>query len=232
MRIVLHLGSSIKAYRERGRWWRPPQCVCVAASDLVSRHSAYGHGVEPGNQETIRVWRFRGKGCRKVFSVLPDLLLPHCTYPAEVRDQAVIAYVRGEGTYGEIAARFGVAKSTVWRWVHQLGRLAARWLLVALAQLRLAGLPDGPVLYRHELRALFIRRRVRLAGMLEALLVIEALVGWVERLRQGMLHAGKGPLACGLHGFCWHVLEPLAAGVLGTGPPHTRDGTACSPRGG
>lgn len=44
--------------------------------------------------------------------MLPDLLLPGCSYPAEVRDRAVTAYVTGHGTYEEIAADLGVGKAT------------------------------------------------------------------------------------------------------------------------
>lgn len=77
--------------------------------------------------------------------------------------------------------------------------------------LRQLGLPDGPIVFRHELCALFLRRRVRRPGMLEALLLVEALLDWVERLRRALLRQGRGPLPAGLHAFGCHVLQALQA---------------------
>lgn len=151
-------------------------------------------------------------------SVLPDLLLPGCSHPAEVRDRAVLAYLTGKRTYEDVASEVGVAKSTVWRWVFEAGRQAASWLEQIRALLRRLGLPDGPVHFRHELRALFVARRVRRPGMLEALLVLDALVEWADRLRRALLQQGRGPLAAGLHGFCHHVLAPLASSAISSGP--------------
>ena len=51
-----------------------------------------------------------------LLSVLADVWLPRCSYPAATRDRAVAAYVSGRGTYEAIATEIGVAKSTVWRW--------------------------------------------------------------------------------------------------------------------
>ena len=208
MHIVVHLGDSSKPYRDLISGWRPPECVC-GESDEAMLHDAYPHWAGPGERQEIPLLRFRGRRCRRVFSVLPDLLLSCCSYPASVRDQAVARYVRGEGTYEEIARELGVAKSTVWRWVFETGQRADAWLEQVQTLLRRLGLPCGPVIFRHELRALFVRRRVRRPGMLEALILIEALLEWMERLREALLRAGRGPLPSGWHAFGWHVLDRL-----------------------
>ena len=230
MHIVVHLGDSVKSYRELTSGWRSSECVCAEA-DVAMVHDGYPHWAGPGEEKAILILRFRGRDCRRVFSVLPDILLPGCSYPAAVRDRAVAAYVRGQGTYEEIARGLGVAKSTVWRWVHQAGLHAAAWLEQSLTLLRQIGLPSGPVTFRHELRSLFLRRRVRRPGMLESLILIEALLGLVARAREALLRAGRGPLPAGLHAFGRHVLDRLGRREARAGPD-PRDGTSWSPRGG
>lgn len=217
VRIVIHFGPSIKAYRELCRRWTPPACL-AGDGDAVRLHDTYPHGAALSQQEPIRILRFRGRRCGCVVSVLPDLLLPGCSHPAEVRDRAVLAYVTGKGTYEEVAAEVGVAKSTVWRWVFQAGQQAESWLQQIRGLLRRLGLPDGPVHFRHELRALFLVRRVRRPGMLEALLVLDALVGWVDQLRHALLELRPGPLAAGLHAFCHHILHRMTSSSIPAGP--------------
>jgi transposase-like protein len=213
----MHLGSSIKAYRELWRRWTPPGCL-AGDGDAAKLHDGYAHWAGPDQKEPLRIVRFRGRRCWCVVAVVPDLLLPGCSHPAEVRDRAVEAYVTGQGTYQEVATEVGVAKSTVWRWVFEAGSRGEAWLEQVRALLRRLGLPDGPVAFRHELRALFLRRRVRRPGMLEALLLLEALLGWVERLRQALLRQGRGPLPAGLHAFGYHVLERLEAASARASP--------------
>ncbi|MDE3074835.1 MAG: hypothetical protein KGJ86_05355 [Chloroflexota bacterium] len=217
MYIVMHMGSSIKAYRQLCRTWTPSACL-AGDGDAVKLHDAYAHWAGPDQKEPIPILRFRGRRCWCVVTVLPDLLLPGCSHPAEVRDRAVEAYVTGQGTYEEVAAEVGVAKSTVWRWVFAAGRQAAAWLEQVRRLLRQLGLPDGPVTFRHELRALFLLRGVRRPGMLEALLLLEALLGWVERLRRALLERGRGPLPAGLHAFGWHGLARLQEASARAGP--------------
>ena len=154
-------------------------------------------------------FRCRRRGCGGVLSVVADLWLPRCSYPAATRDRAVAAYVSGHGTYEAIAAEIGVAKSTVWRWVAAAVVRAAAWLERIRQWLRRFGVADGPILIRHELRTLFLRRRVRRPGMLEGLLLVEALLTWMQRLRQVLMRHGHGPLAEGLFAFGAHVLDRL-----------------------
>lgn len=212
MLIVVHLGGSIKSYRELSRHWTPDGCPGCGSSSLVL-HDGYPHGSEPGDARPVWFVRFRcrRRGCGSVVSVLADLWLPRCGYPAATRDRAVAAYVSGQGTYEAIATEIGVAKSTVWRWVAAAVARAAAWLESICRWLRRLGEPDGPILFRHELRTLFLGRRVRRPGMLEGLLLVEALGGLAQRLRQVLLRHGHGPLAAGLFAFGVHVLDRLEA---------------------
>jgi predicted nucleic acid-binding protein len=139
-------------------------------------------------------------------------------YPASVRDQAVAAYVSGQGTYLAIATEVGVSPSTVWRWVYGLTCAAARWLRTARLWLRRLGCPITPIQFRDDLRALFLQRGVRRPGMLEGLLTAEAALIWLQRLRQALLDRRQGPLADGIWGFGVHVVERLAEGTNPAGP--------------
>ena len=49
--------------------------------------------------------------------------------PAKLRERAVVSYESGEGSYGEVAERFGVGARTLERWVQRYresGELCAR----------------------------------------------------------------------------------------------------------
>ena len=212
MVIVVHLGVSIKSYRERSRSWAPAQCP-VCGDQRLRPHDQRPHGALTPADAPLMLDRFRCRGrlCQARVTVLPDLLLPHCSYPAEVRDRAVWAYVNGQGTYEEIAARVGASKSTVWRWVFAAVRRGQAWLATVQTELAALGEPDGPVLFRHDLRALFVLRRVRRPGMIEGLVVVQALFLWIGRLRQAWLDRQWGPLPEGLFAFGCHVLDRLQA---------------------
>jgi transposase-like protein len=215
MFIIVHLGTSIKACRDGLRSWAPARCP-RCGGDRVRPHDTYLHEAEPG-QRPLEIPRFRCGRCGARFSVLPDALLPRCSYPALVRDRAVQRYVRGEAPYEAIAAEMGVSKSTVWRWVHAATESGARWLTQTQAGLRALGEADGPVVFRHDLRALFLQRRVRRPGMLEGLVVVEALLGWMDRLRAALERRHLGPVPAGLFAFGRQVA--WAAGVgMASGP--------------
>jgi transposase-like protein len=227
MQIVVHLGTTVKSCRERGRHWRPA-CCPACGRERPRWHGAYAHGGEPGDRQGLRVERFVCAGCRQVVGVLPDLLLRGASYPASTRDRAVAAYVTGRATYAAIAREVGVSCSTVWRWTYAATQAAAGWMERARAGLRSLGEPEEPVRYREDLRALFARRRVRRPGMLHGLLLVEALVEVVCRLREALLARGLGPLAAGLHAFGHHVLARLE-NIRACDRVLTRDGTSCPP---
>jgi transposase-like protein len=228
MQIIAHLGTTIKACRERSRHWRPARCPGCGQEGL-GWHGRYGHGGEPGDAQGLLIERFACGACRRSLSVLPDLLLPRASYPAPTRDRAVTTYVTGQATYAAIARELGVSQSTVWRWTHAATEAAAGWLEATRAGLRALGEPDGPVRFRPELRALFLRRRVRRPGMLEGLLLLQALLEWVQRLRAAMLAHRLGPLAAGLHAFGHHVLTRLSHLWRWPAGAVTQDGTSCPP---
>ncbi len=60
--IVMHLGSSIKAYRDLCRRWTPAGCL-AGDGDTVKLHGTYAHWAGPDQKEPIQILRFRGRRC-------------------------------------------------------------------------------------------------------------------------------------------------------------------------
>lgn len=216
MPIVMHLGARIKEYRELSPGWLPPGCL-LCGKGPVRRHQLRERTGEPGGAK-LWTYRYRCRRCGRVFAVLPDVMVVGAWYPASVRDQAVEAYVRGEGTYLAIATEVGVSPSTVWRWVYAFTCRASRWLSAARLWLWRLGYPMEAIRFRDDLRALFLARGVRRPGMLEGLLTAEAVVIWLGRLRQALLDRRQGPLAGGIWGFGVHIVEHLVEGASPAGP--------------
>ena len=112
MTIVVHpVADCIEPYRQRSWHWSPSECPACGGC-LLWPHDRYAHGGEPGDADPVRIQRFPcgGRGYAVRVTILPDLLLPRCSYPAEVCERAVAAYVNGQGTYEQVAAAVGVAK--------------------------------------------------------------------------------------------------------------------------
>jgi transposase-like protein len=158
----------------------------------------------------LEVRRYDCRACASRITVAADCLLPGAVYPAAVREWATQEYLSGRATYRELAEQIGCSKSTCWRWMRELTRQAAGWLQCCREQLAAAGEPVGPVVLPEGKRALWQRRRIRTEGMLEGLLVAEALAEWVDRLRAAWRRRPR-VLPVGRWAFGKHVLERLGS---------------------
>lgn len=158
----------------------------------------------------LRLRRYDCQACGGHTTVAPDCLVPGAVYPAKVREWARQAYLSGAFTYQQAAAQIGCSKSTCWRWMRELTNCAAGWLQSCRAQLAAAGAPVGPVVLPLAKLALWQRRRIRARGMLEGLLVAEALDEWVDKLRQAWRQRPR-VLPSSVWAFGIHVLDRLAA---------------------
>lgn len=216
MPIVVHLGGTIKDYRELSPGWLPSACL-LCGKGPVRRHQLRPHAGPPGGPK-LWTYRYRCRCCGRVLAVVPDVMLVGGRYPASVRDQAVEAYVSGQGSYLAIATEIGVSPSTVWRWVFAFTCQASGWLSAARLWLGRMGYPMETIRFRDDLRTLFLGRGVRRPGMLEGLLIGEAVLIWLQRLRSALLDRGKGPLAGGVWGFGVHVLQHLVEASSSAGP--------------
>jgi transposase-like protein len=156
----------------------------------------------------LELRRYRCRACGSRITAAADCLLPRAVYPAAVREWATQEYLSGRATYQELAEQIGCSKSTCWRWIRALTRFAAEWLQCCREQLAAAGQRVGPVVLPEAKRALWQRRRIRAEGMLEGLLLAEALLEWVDRLRAAWRPRPQ-LLPPGVWAFGEHVLERL-----------------------
>ena len=63
--------------------------------------------------------------CNQSWTLRPAWLYPHRTFEPDVAEAAALAYLsEPAATYAAVAAAFGAATTTAWRWVSWVGRLA------------------------------------------------------------------------------------------------------------
>lgn len=221
MLIVAHIGENLNEYRLLCDRYFPESCPTCSSSRL--RHHDH-HMHNAGDQEPVPVYRFRcnRRGCRQVFTVLPDLFEPGQSIPTATKEKAVLAYAATVSTCSQAAETVGVSASTVWRWVEQASTGAPEW--VAQMQNWLHSVYPGTyvaVAVDETLRPRWLSRRLRLAEKVTRLLLLEYLPVLVKRCRRAAekllrLHSAPAvqtgwPPTC--LGFCWRILP----GLVGSG---------------
>ena len=161
-----------------------------------------------GADVEMREQRYACRECGLRITVLPDCLVPFGRYPSASRDFVIEAYLSGRCTHRGGAAVVSCSQSTSWRWVRALTWEAGSWVQTCREQVTAAGEAVGPLILPESKRSLWQRRRIRAAGMLEGLLLGEALLGWVERLRAAWRRR-REVLPERFWSLCRHILAPL-----------------------
>lgn len=231
MMIFLPLGDIVKEAAERLRAFHLDRCPCceapcplfvcirwrqvpVGLKPSVSGGKGRHGDVVPEEVVPVPLLRYRchRRNCRAVITVSAESLVKGGVYPVAVRELVAEEYLSGRATYGQIAEQVGCSASTAWRWMRALTWRSAIWLQACREWLAAEGEPTAEVELRQDLRALWQRRRVRAAGMLDGLLVAEALGSWIDRLR-AKWRRWERVLPRGRWGFGLHVLDALTAGA-------------------
>ena len=186
MTIFVPLGSDVKVAADRLRRWDLEACPRCGAKrlrvhDERMRRVPLGDGT--GADVEMRERRYACRECGLRITVLPDCLVPFGRYPSASRDFVIEAYLSGRCTHRGGAAVVSCSQSTSWRWVRALTWEAGSWVQTCREQVAAAGEAVGPLVLPESRRTLWQRRRIRAAGMLEGLLLGEALFGWVECFR-------------------------------------------------
>lgn len=231
MFIVDHIGDSINEYRLLAGRYFPATCPECGWDEKFRRHGHYMHNA--GDVEPVPVFRFRcnQKGCRQVFSVLPDLFTPNQSLPTSTEEQAVLQYAATLGTCAQVAETAGVSASTVWRWVHRAASRVDQWISDMQRWLQEALVGDYVAVDVDDtLRPRWRSRRIRLQGKVTQLLLLDRLPRLVKQCRKtvteilGRRLAASVPVAWPTTslGFCRQVLPELLGSDFPTHKPEKR----------
>lgn len=218
MLIVAHIGDIINEYRLLCHRYFPVACP-TCGGERFRRQGHYLHNV--GDQDPVSIFRFRcnRQGCRQVFTVLPDLFIPQQSLPAEAQEQAVFQYAATVGTCSQVAQRASVCTSTIWRWVERAAGMTSQWVTQIQTWLRSV----NPGVYvaadvDESLRPRWHTRRLRVAGKLTCLLLLDRLPTLVRECRQvvaALVQPRPDTWMAGLPtttlGFCRQVLPSLSS---------------------
>jgi hypothetical protein len=184
-----------KAYGEhigpdRGRPARPAHCVFCDGPRVwfngwrVVRITLLVEGQPQRPEEGIALQRVRcaRRECRRSWTLRPPWLYPHRSLEPDLAEAAALTYLfDAQATYTSVAAAFGCAWITVWRWVGWMAALVTPAVLLARAA-RLAA-PSGVepgVLPRAVPAAGRARSAARARTVLQAAQVLVALA-WLQR---------------------------------------------------
>jgi transposase-like protein len=67
----------------------------------------------------IEVPRFKCKACGSSHALLPDILIPYCSYSLLFKINVLLVYFEKKQTIQELCLRFGIAVSTLYAWKKQ-----------------------------------------------------------------------------------------------------------------
>lgn len=192
------------------------------------------HGA--GDEPPVEILRFpcNTPRCRQVFTVLPDVLAPHQPQPVAAQEQAVLRFAATLGTCSQVGESGGVSASTVWRWVQR----AAQQVEEGVAQIQ-QWLQDVAGRYMvvtvdDSLRPRWQRRRLRQAGKVSRLLLLQRLPRLVALCRtaaaellarHGAAQVPDGTQSC--LAFCWWLLPGLSGSICHTQTEKARRPRAC-----
>jgi hypothetical protein len=171
----------------RGEPPRPARCVfcdglrvwCNGWRRVWPTLLVDGRPYRPPDGLALRRVRCARRECRRSWTLRPPWLYPHRSLEPDVAEAAALAYVREPATsYAAVAAAFGCAWITGWRWVGWLAALATPAALIgAAARLAAPGGADPGVLPREVPAAARARSSARAAMVRVAAQVLVALAG-------------------------------------------------------
>lgn len=189
MSIALAWGE-FKTYCEetgpdRGRPARPGQCVfCDGARvwfngwrRVLITLLVDGQPHRPAEWVPLQRVRCARGACRRSWTLRPAWLYPHRSLEPDLAEAAALTYLLDPGaTYVSVAATFGCAWITVWRWVGWIAALVAPAVLLARAVPLDAGGGVAPsALPRAVAAAARARSAARARTVLQAAQVLVAL---------------------------------------------------------
>jgi hypothetical protein len=126
----------------RGRPERPAQCVfCDGARVWFNGWRMVlitlmidGQPHRPADWVSLQRVRCARRECKRSWTLRPPWLYPHRSLEPDVAEAAALVYLLdGRATYNSVAAAFGCAWITVWRWVGWLAALVPPAVLLARA---------------------------------------------------------------------------------------------------
>jgi transposase len=96
-------------------------CPKCGAKEKLSGHGDYSRGLTSYEENQIvdslvDPLRFFCSSCEATHALLPDIIIPHCTYSLLFVLTALIAYYERDTTVEKICAQFGIAISTIYEW--------------------------------------------------------------------------------------------------------------------
>ena len=117
-------------------WEACPKC---GAKGKLSGHGDYGRGITSyeGGQVVYRlvsVLRYLCASCKATHALLPDIIVPYSPYSLLFMLAALIAYYEHDTTVVKICERFGIAVSTIYKWVERISEHKYLMLGVLISQ--------------------------------------------------------------------------------------------------
>ena len=116
-------------------------CPKCGAKGKLSGHGDYGRGMTSyeGGQivyRLISVLRYLCASCKATHALLPDIIVPYSPYSLLFMLAALIAYYERDDTVAEVCARFGIAVSTIYKWIERIAEHKDLMLGVLISQKR------------------------------------------------------------------------------------------------
>jgi len=114
-------------------------CPKCGAKGKLSGHGDYGRGLtsyENGQvvYRRVSVLRYLCASCKATHALLPDIVIPYSQYSLPFMLAALIAYYERDTTVVKICERFGIAVSTIYKWIERIAEHKDLMLGVLISQ--------------------------------------------------------------------------------------------------
>jgi len=114
-------------------------CPKCGAKGKLSGHGDYGRGLTSyeGEQIVYRLisaLRYLCASCKATHALLPDIIVPYSPYSLLFMLAALIAYYERDTTVVKICERFGIAVSTLYKWIARIAEHKDLMLGVLISQ--------------------------------------------------------------------------------------------------